>query len=665
MTSTVRSFDTPSDFSTAVRAAQQAAAAYYDTDSQALTDADYDSLIERIEASVLANPDWDDQGLLDAVAAGQSSGGGITHPVPMLSLAKAKDRSDIDSVITRIDGPSVVEVKLDGLAVRAEYVNGVLSLVATRGDGTTGEDVTAQATQISGLPSTLTQPVTIEVRGEVFMTDANFDEANINRVNAGKPAFVNPRNATAGTLRNSDATYYAPLSFAAYDAAGTEVHTMDDHLDRMAHLETLGIRTATALTSFTGPVSTSAQALECIDGIGAARSTLGFPIDGAVLKASSMATRERLGAVSRTPRWAVAFKYPADVATTVLRDIEVAVGRTGRISLRAVLEPVFVSGTTITFATMHNVGFVQAGDFRIGDTVFVYRAGDVIPRVSAVDYSRRPAGLPAWQAPQVCPNCSETWDKTSLLWRCQTPECSTVGRIEYAASRDVLDIDGLSTAMAEALVEAGLVNDIADLYDVTSDQIAGLPVGDGSRQVGTLVAGKIVDAITASKAQPLARVITALGIRKTGRTMGRRLAAHFQNLEALRAATVVQLSAVEGIGADKAETIHAGLHAMSPVIDRLVAAGVTTSAPQPVGAGTLPLAGKTVVVSGAVPGLTRTEANEWVERLGGKSSGSVSKNTSLLVAGDGSGSKSEKAAALGVSIMTADEFATLVRSSAA
>lgn len=658
----VTPFLSKESFDQAVQQALEAAAAYYDSDTQVISDAEYDALIDQIEVTVSTNPEWDAAGLLDLVAAGQSSGGDVTHSSPMLSLAKAKSEDEVSSFMERLEGNAVVEVKLDGMAVSAIYRAGKLDLVATRGDGSTGENVTSQTSNISGLPTSLTKKIDLEVRGEVYMTDANFDVANANRVASGKPAFVNPRNATAGSLRVTDSKYFAPMSFAAYDAFGDVLDVQDDYVQRMEILGSLGISAAVRLID-QNPIATSAkEALAFIDEIGTIRPTLGFPIDGAVVKASSMSKRESMGSVSRTPRWAVAFKYAADVSTTVLRDVEIAVGRTGRISLRAVLDPVFVAGTTITYATLHNPKFVEDADFRIGDTVFVYRAGDVIPRVSAVDLGRRPTDSIRWAAPIGCPNCSEAWDKSSLLWRCHTAECSTVGRIEYAASRDVLDIEGLSTAMAEQLVEAGLVNDVADLYSLTVDQIAELPVGDGSRTVGQTVSKKIVKEIEASKSQPLARVITSLGIRMTGRTMGRRLAAHFGSMSAFQVASESQLAQVEGVGAEKARVIHSGLASMASVISRLASAGVTMEVEQASGnAGTsLPLSGKTVVVSGSVPGLSRNEANEWVERLGGKSSGSVSAKTSVLVAGEGAGSKSAKAAELGVAIMSAEDFAALV-----
>lgn len=652
-------FKTKSDFLLAVEQAKAAAVSYYDTDQQIMSDADYDILLDQIEASQEKHPDWNAGDLLTHVAGGASRGGEINHPSPMLSLAKAKNIEEIASFIESINCPAVVEVKLDGLAVRAEYRKGRLFLVATRGDGTTGEDVTAQCSSILGLPQTLTEAIDLEVRGEVYMTDANFEDANTNRVASGKTAFVNPRNATAGTLRNTDLAYSAPMSFAAYDASGPTTDKFDEHLDLMAFILKLGIRTAQSLleTSSTADVKSITADIERIAVL---RPQLGFPIDGAVVKVSSVSRREALGALARTPRWAVAFKYPADVASTVLKDIEVAVGRTGRISLRAVLEPVFVGGTTITYATLHNPKFITDADFRIGDTVYVYRAGDVIPRVSAVDTSRRKADSRPWTAPEVCPNCQEPWDKDSLLWRCRTAACSIAGSIEYAASRDALDIDGLSTVMAENLAEAGLVRNLEDLYLITVDQLSNLPMADGSRLVGPNVAAKVVAEINKSKTQPLHRIITALGIRGTGRTMSRRLAKHFGSLNRLRGATEKELMAVEGIGKEKAILILSELIRLSATIEALQALGVTSEIRESAAADSLPLSGKTVVVSGSVPGLSRTEANEWVERLGGKSSGSVSKNTDLLVAGDGAGSKADKAASLGVPVMDADAFQQLV-----
>ena len=324
------------------------------------------------------------------------------------------------------------------------------------------------------------------------------------------------------------------------------------------------------------------------------------------------------------------------------------------------LQPVFVGGTTVTFATLHNPAFVQEADFRIGDTVYVYRAGDVIPRVNAVDLSKRRRGAKRWIAPTACPQCGEGWDYSTMLWRCPSPECSLTSWIDFALSRDVLDVDGASIAFAEQAVEAGLVNDLSDIFTLTIDQVAALPAGD-DRQIGDKNATKIVNGIQAAKEQPLARQITSWNIRMVGRTLGRRMAAHFHTLDALLAASQEDLAAVDGIGAEKSRVIYAGLHDREAMIQKLVALGINTGTPAnpATNDGDLPLFGKKVVVTGTVLGLTRSEAQEAVERLGGQSSGSVSKSTDLVVIGDGAGSKADKAAELGIPTMTAEDFAQL------
>ena len=661
---TSKALTTRKQFDDAVERALGAASAYYDSAELRMTDFEYDTLIEQIEGAAAQHPDWDTRGVLDEVAAGASTGGEVTHPVPMLSLGKVKTLDDVREFVGRVGQLVAVEPKLDGLAVRAEYNKGLLVLIATRGDGTTGEDVTARASEIRGLPAKLKKQLTLEVRGEVYMTDTDFDAANDNRVHTGKSAFVNSRNAVAGSLRNSDRNYDTPMSFASYDASGPALEKTSSYTERMNLLNSWGIGAARALVvgvSDLAPTDDADEVVRRIEKLGDRRAGLGFPIDGAVVKTDDIDGRDVIGTVSRTPKWAAAYKYAADTATTVLRDIEIAVGRTGRISLRAVLDPVFVGGTTVTYATLHNPAFVHDADFRIGDTVYVYRAGDVIPRVNAVDRSKRPKSAKVWEAPSTCPNCGSDWNKSSLLWRCSSPECSLTSWIDFGLSRDVLDVEGASVSFSEAVVDAGLVNDLADLFTLTVDQVAALPAGD-DREIGAKNATKIVSGIERAKSQPLARQITSWNIRMVGRTIGRRLAAHFGTLDALRSASETDLADVEGIGVEKARMIYAGLRDRSPMIDRLVALGIETGTAiqtSPVAAD-LPLAGKKVVVTGAVPGLTRTEAQEAVERLGGQSSGSVSSATDLVVIGEGAGSKAEKATQLGIPTMTAEDFARLL-----
>jgi DNA ligase (NAD+) len=653
------------NFDLAVERAKAAAVAYYDSGDLLMTDAEYDSLMDSITRTRELHSEWGGEELETKVAAGQSRGGDVKHPSPMMSLSKVRTESELRDFLSDIRGEVVVEPKLDGMAVRAEYRSGKLELVATRGDGFTGEDVTPQALSLNGLPANLDKSIDMDIRGEVYMTDADFEVANTNRVATGKPAFVNPRNAVAGSLRKQDRSYEAPMSFAAYEVDDVG----ESYEQRMRAVSSLGIVTARDLIPGAGLLRANLIEVQArIDEIHRMRAQLGFPIDGAVIKVDQASERQRLGFNSHAPRWAVAFKYPADTATTTLKDIELAIGRTGRLSLRAVLEPVFVGGATVTYATLHHPGFVRDADLRIGDEVFVYRSGDVIPRVTAPVLRSRKADSETWQPPISCPRCGEPLDRSSLLWRCNTPSCSLAGRIRYFASRDVMDIEGLDEAVTLAMLDAGLVSDIADLYDLSEEQLANLSMGTlqsgKPRLLGKTVAAKLIAGIAHSKEQPLNRVITSLGIRGVGRSMGRRLASHFGSLAALRSATPGELAVVEGVGEIKAEVLFDGLREMSEIIDRMVAAGVTTQTKEPVTSIQRPLEGKKVVVTGTVPGLTRTQAQEAVEKLGGTSSSSVSNSVDLVVVGEGAGSKATKAAQMGIPVMDASEFAAMVEGQA-
>lgn len=653
------------EFKLALAQLKEAASAYYDGSYIVMTDAEYDSLLSLVEEAVSKHPDWDAEGILTKVSAGVSVGGDVTHIEPMLSIAKAKDTVEIVKFMEKVGVKVAVEPKLDGLAISATYVKGKLSQVALRGDGYTGENVTAQAQAINGLPKKLAEKLDIEVRGEVFMTEKDFEVSNVNRVASGKPAFVNPRNATAGALRKIDAEYKNQMSFASYGCSGTFFDGQDSYVARMETLVSLGFITAISLTKdilSSQPVKTSKEVEKDITALGSKRGTLGFPIDGAVIKVDSISERNHLGNIASTPRWAVAFKYPADTATTVLKDIEIAVGRTGHMSLRAVLEPVFVGGTTITYATLHNTKFVEDADFRLGDTVFVYRAGDVIPRVNAVDLSKRPAKTIKWKAPETCPNCGQEWDKSQQVWRCTNSDCSLVGSLVYWCSRDAMDIDRVGDAVCEALVETGLVNDIADLYDLTLDQWASLPMGDTAsgavRLLGKSNATEIMAGLEKSKSQPFNRVVTGLGIRKTGRTVGRWLAKSFKSMEALRSATVEDISEIDKMGTIKATFVVEGLKELDSVIDRLAKHGITMSSE--VSASSNILAGKVYVVSGSVPGYTRTTISERIEALGGTASSSVSAKTTALITSETDTSKAKKAAELGIPVIDPTAFAALI-----
>ena len=682
---TLAIFITQAEYDNAVRQATAAATAYYaPTDGDAapvMADADYDTLLDQIAATETANPQWANSGgLLSDVAAGVSTAGDVKHTTPMLSLGKIsfdpknpdKTATEIRGFAATINSDLVGEPKLDGLAVNATYRNGDLIRVALRGDGTAGEDVTAQARDIAGMPTRLASNWTGEVRGEVYMSDDDFAAASAARNAAGKGAFVNPRNAVAGSIRKVGRTYDAPMSFGSYDIVGEGIADDMTHLDAMTYADSLGFATAVNLlpAGIQALHKNADTLLDAIDGLEQARASLGYTIDGFVIKANTPADRANLGATSRTPRWATAYKYAPEATTTVLLDIVRNVGQTGVVSLTAVLAPKFVGGVTVTSATLHNQTWITEHDLHVGDTVMVMRRGDVIPRIEAPLVALRPADAVPSLAPTTCPKCDEELDTTSsLLWRCTNPDCSTGAKIAYAVHRGALDVDGLSTGTVDALVEAGLVKNVADLFDLTVEQVANVKMGTtdsgASRLLGTANATRIVNGLEAAKAQPFNRVLTSLAIRKLGKTFGRRLAAHYGSMSALQAATLDDLinSGIDGVKDGRAAYFHAGLTANADVIVRLAAAGLQMDTGKAAGEqnpADLPFSGMTIVVSGSVPGMTRDQSAENIERLGGKSSGSVSKSTSLLVTSETTTSKAVKATSLGVKIMDPAEFAAIV-----
>jgi DNA ligase (NAD+) len=659
-----------------------AAAAYYSGPDLAMDDATYDALMARVAATEASHPDWKaGDSPTETVAAGAGLAGGVDveHSSPMLSLdnvfgedALRKWAARLEKLIGRPVGGYTVEPKIDGLAVAVRYVDGRLAQVATRGDGRAGEDVTGQARRAVGLPHRLREAVTLEVRGEVYMTDADFGEANAMRTGHGEPAFAHPRSAAAGTLRAQDRAYDAPLSFLAYAVHGLDGAEGEPmrHSAAMAVLEDMGVATTAGM-----PIcATIDEVFAAVEALTARRGTLGFGVDGAVIKADQPQDRDLAGSSSRAPRWGVAYKFPADTRTTKLLNIEVQVGRTGIITPVAVLEPVQISGVIVTSATLHNFDDLTRRNVRVGDTVFVRRAGDVIPEVTGAKLDERPADSAPFEPPARCPRCDGEIDRSQKRWRCtQGRACGAHESLAYYAARGSMDIEGLGDKIIDMLVRAGLVTDPADLYDLEVPALVGLD------RMGDVSATKLVGNIQASKARPLSRVLTGLGVRMTGRAMSRRLARHFVTMQALVDAGVDDLQQVEGVGPERAVTIAAELAELAPLIARLAERGVNMTEPggpaaPAADAGTanaatpaaaLPLrkpdgTPMTVVVTGSVPGLTRDEGNEAVETLGGRSSSSVSKRTDLVVVGDGAGSKAEKAKQLGIRILAADRFAALL-----
>lgn len=693
MTTPVAQIVDAAGYARAVEDVVKAAAAYYTDGTSPLDDDTYDRLMRGITAWEADHPD---QVLPDSPSgkvAGGAVEGDVPHTVAMLSLDNVFSAEQFTawtaSLARRIGHDAQrysVEAKLDGLAIAARYTEGRLTRLITRGDGTAGEDVSHAMSTVEGLPETLAEPVTVEVRGEVLMTGAQFEHANEVRTAHGGQPFANPRNAAAGTLRAKDRAYTVPMTFFGYGLLplpDTD-EALTARLDGLAHSELmalagqLGVHT-TATTEVPGVTAdTTDDVLTRVREIAALRAELPFGIDGIVIKADLADDQRAAGNGSRAPRWAIAYKLPAVEKITRLLDVEWNVGRTGIIAPRGVLEPVEIDGSTITYATLHNPADITRRDLRLGDQVMVHRAGDVIPRIEAPVAHLRTGDEKPIVFPEACPRCGSAIDTSQERWRCeQGRNCHLVASLSYAAGRDQLDIEGLGATRVVQLVEAGLVADLADLFTLTREQLLGL------ERMGETSTDNLLAALATAKARPLSRVLCALGVRGTGRSMSRRIARHFATMDNIRAADAEQLQQVEGIGPEKAPSIVAELAELAGLIEKLAAAGVNMTEPgatfvpmdaaadatdtdadtadAPAGG---PLSGMTVVVTGAMTGplekLSRNQMNELVERAGGRSSSSVSKKTSLVVAGESAGSKRAKAEDLGIRLATPDEFALLV-----
>jgi len=648
------------EFLAGITRAESAARAYYEEGRLEMADGEYDQLIALLRQAREEHGWSEADVLLGAVAAGTSGGGEAIHAAPMLSLDNLFSVFDVASWCERTaelaglatgEAAFSVEPKYDGLSLAATYRQGQLVRIATRGDGRFGEDVTYARHRIVGLPAMLRSEVDCEVRGEVLFTRGQFEAASVARIATGRPAFVNPRNAASGTLRAETLDYEAELSFFSYGGVGIP---QTSHVALLEALSRLGLQVGSGDLRPRRVVGGNAVA-SWVESFGELREQLEVDVDGAVIKLDDIPAQNRVGETSRSPRWGIAFKYPALEATSVLRSVEWTVGRTGRITPRATIDPVFVAGTTVTYATLHNADDIRRKDLRIGDAVLVKRAGEVIPRIEAPLVDRRSGAEHEISIPERCPRCEGELDRSQLVWRCVRGRvCGAREAIVYAASRDALDIEGLGEKIVSQLVEAGLVADIADIFTLTSSQVAALD------RLGEVSATSLISQIERARAQPFSRVLTALGVRMTGRAMSRRLAKHFVTMDALRNAGITELCAVEGIGLERAETIRGELVELGPVIDRLEDLGMSLREPVE-HAGSAPLTDKTVVISGSVPGLTRTKANEWIERLGGKSSGSVSAKTDILITNETETTKARKARELGVEIWDVEHFMSLIQ----
>ncbi|MFJ9574662.1 NAD-dependent DNA ligase LigA [Streptomyces bacillaris] len=668
----------------AVEEVRNAAAAYYGGGDSALDDAAFDRLMSDIAAYEQQHPDHlSADSPTGKVAAGALTDGVVVHATPMLSLDNVYDADELagwaKSLGKRLGtSPRGLHAspKMDGLAVDVHYHVGKLVRIATRGTGTTGDDVSHAIGTIDGLPVELNTPISVEVRGEVVLLQSRFEEANRIRTAHGGAPFSNPRNAASGSLRATGRDYVIPLSFYGYgllstsdDRPGQLIRAMT-HTDRMKALSSLGVQTAgdTPVGTLTSPLLKDVQSY--VEKVAEQRTSLDVGIDGIVIKADHPGDQVAAGSSSRAPLWAIAYKLPALEVTSTLTAATWTTGRTGNLAPRGEVLPVDIEGVSVQFATLHNPGMINKLGLRIGDRVVVRRAGDVIPQILGPVVSARTGEEKPIELPAVCPNCAGEIDTSQERWRCLKGRgCNLPASIAYAVQRDVLHIEGIGPKIVARLVAQEVVQDIADLFTLTRSQLV---EATGSEKTAV----KLLERIETAKQQPLSRVFCALGVRGTGRSMSRRLATHFGSMAALQTATAAELRQVEGIGAEKSALVIAELAELEPVITKLGAAGVNLTEPDKVSPAAEavvsgaaedtapPLAGLTVVATGTMSGrlgtLSRTGMNELIERAGGRAGSSVSKSTSLVVAGEKAGSKKAKAEALGVSVIGPDDFAEMV-----
>lgn len=646
------------------RELEQANYEYYVLDNPAMSDYDFDHKLRRLEEleaahPELASPDSPTQRVGGTVAEGFDE---VVHRVPLESLQDVFSLEELGEFDQRVrealpDGVEYdVEPKVDGLSVALEYENGVFVRGATRGDGLVGEDVTENLKTIRSIPLRLPETLpSLIVRGEVFMPKQVFEDLNAEAELQGKPLFANPRNAAAGSLRQHDPKIAAQrrLDIRVFNVQWAEGRTFTTHSESLDYLVSQRFKVIPHESC-----SDIAGVGELIRRMGDEREGYPFDIDGAVVKVNNLSDRERLGSTAKFPRWAAAFKYPPEQKESVVEDIVVQVGRTGVLTPKAVVKPVRLAGTTVTNATLHNQDFITEKDIRIGDTVLVQKAGEIIPEIVSVIKEKRPDGTEPYFLPKTCPVCGAPVerDEDGAHIRCTGAECPAqrLRHLVHFASRDAMDIEHLGPAVVEALVGAGLVKGPGDLYHLKVEDVEQL------ERMGKKSAENLIAAIEKSKSAGLGRLLFAFGIRQVGQKAGKVLAARFGTLDALMAADAETLTAVPDIGVITAQSLLEWFQSPQSrhLIETLREAGVSfDSTEAPVGEA---LAGKTFVLTGTLEHLGRKEATELIEAQGGKVSGSVSKKTSYVVAGEAAGSKLQKAAELGIPVLTEAELLSLL-----
>ena len=636
---------------------------YYTLDASTMSDYEYDRLYRRLQELEAAHPeeitpDSPTQRVGDAVLNDFAE---VRHPVPLESLEDVFDGDEVKGFLSKVletlpRAEYSVEPKVDGLSVALEYRDGQFYQGATRGDGRVGEDVTGNLRTVRSIPKNLPEKLPrLIVRGEVYMARSVFDRINEELELEGKPLMANPRNAAAGSLRQKDPKVCAKrqLDIAVFNLQLVEGRSFATHSETLDYLREQGFPVIPH-TVLRDPE----EILEQIQKLGDNRMDFPYDIDGAVVKLNDLSDRSILGSTAKCPKWAVAYKYPPEQKESRVADIVVQVGRTGVLTPKAVLEPVRLAGTTVTNATLHNQDYITEKDIRIGDTVVVQKAGEIIPEIVSVVKEKRPEGTKPYHLPDKCPVCGAAVlrDPDGAAVRCTGAECPAqlLRNMIHFASRDAMDIDGVGPAVLQQLIESGLVSNPADLYDLRAEQLEGLD------RMGKKSAQNAVDAIARSKENDLWRLIFALGIRQVGAKAAKILATHFGSMDGLRRATAEELTEIDDVGAVTADYITHWMQSdqAADLLARLQKAGVNMECHQELV--DRRFAGMTFVLTGALTRFTREEAGEMIELRGGKVSSSVSKKTTYVVAGENAGSKLKKAGELGVSVLSEEEFLALL-----
>jgi DNA ligase (NAD+) len=638
---------------------------YYVLDAPVISDYDYDMLMNRLKALEAEHPE-----LVTPDSPTQRVGGQalsqfepVRHQVPLESLTDVFSYEELFAFGDRMDSllpddhDYVVEPKIDGLSMSLEYENGVFVRGATRGDGVTGENVTENLRTVRSLPLRIENaPERLIVRGEVYMAKAVFEELNAQREIRGEPLLANPRNAAAGSMRQLDPKVAASrkLDIICFNMQFSSSSGYSTHAQTLDAMRDMGF----PVVSYSH-FDNIRDCVKQIEWLGEHRGELPFDMDGAVIKINSLAQRTALGSTAKAPRWAVAFKYPPEKKESRVLDIVVQVGRTGVLTPKVIVEPVRLAGTTVSAATLHNQDNIDRLDLRIGDTVLLQKAGEIIPEVLSVNKLKRPEGTVPFVLPAFCPECGSpvVRDEDGAALRCTSPECPAqrLRNIAHFASREAMDIEGLGISVCESLINAGLVKDAADLYVLEPQSVAEL------ERMGKKSAENLIAAIDESKGAGLARLLCAFGIRQVGQKAAKVLASYYADLDALMAASAEELTLVPDIGGITAGFIVSWFSnpQSRDLIERLRLAGVDFSSHEEKKDDRF--AGKTFVLTGALSRFTRDEASAIIESFGGKSAGSVSKKTSFVVAGENAGSKLTKAQSIGIPILSEEEFAEMLR----